>query len=80
MQRSKEQSSKFRGVSRCAKDGRWQARIRDTTGVRYLGRYVTEEEAARKYDDVARAMHGGNAMLNFPTAEDLARGCKQVIF
>jgi hypothetical protein len=76
--RTKTQSSKYRGVSRCAKDGRWQARIRIATGVKYLGRYITEEEAARKYDEAARGMHGGAAVLNFPTLEDLAMGCKPV--
>jgi hypothetical protein len=45
-------------VSRCAKDGRWQARIRVGNTVKYLGRFRTEEIAARCYDAAFIELHG----------------------
>jgi len=69
--RSTQRSSIYRGVSRCSKDGRWQARIRVGTGVRYLGRFPTEEEAARCYDNAAREHHGSKAILNFVHQSDI---------
>uniref|UniRef100_A0A7S3PE92 AP2/ERF domain-containing protein n=1 Tax=Aplanochytrium stocchinoi TaxID=215587 RepID=A0A7S3PE92_9STRA len=69
--RSKKQSSKYRGVSRCKKDGRFQARIRIGSQVKYLGRFKTEIEAAFRYDTAARNYHGERALPNF--AEDGTR-------
>jgi len=76
--RSRMPTSTYRGVSRCTKDGRWQARIRVCKEVVYLGRFQTEEEAARRYDEAARLHHGKAAMLNFVTQEDLVFGRKSV--
>jgi len=76
--RSRLPTSAYRGVSRCTKDGRWQARIRIAKEVVYLGRYPTEEQAARRYDEAARVHHGLAAMLNFVTSEDLQLGRKSV--
>ena len=76
--RSRMPTSAYRGVSRCTKDGRWQARIRVCKEVVYLGRYPTEEQAARRYDEAARLHHGTAAMLNFVTQEDLEMGRKSV--
>lgn len=76
--RSRQATSRFRGVSRCTKDGRWQARIRIAKEVVYLGRYQTEELAARRYDEAARLHHGPQAMLNFVTVEDIVLGRKSV--
>lgn len=63
--RSAMKSSDFRGVSKCAKDGRWQARIRVGKKVKYLGRFRTEQAAAERYDEAALALHGRRANLNF---------------
>ena len=59
-------SSRFRGVSQCRKDGRFQARIRVGAKVKYLGRFKTETEAALCYDTAAAQLHGDHAHLNFP--------------
>jgi len=58
-------TSFFRGVSCCGKDRKWQARIRELTKVRYLGRFSTELEAALVYDNAARAIKGKEAQTNF---------------
>lgn len=68
--RSGVKSSDFRGVSKCAKDGRWQSRIRVGKKVKYLGRFKTEEAAAAKYDEAALALHGRRATLNFELADE----------
>lgn len=65
MSRSRVKSSMYRGVSRCAKDGRWQARIRHGSKVKYLGRFKTEYEAALCYDNAAKLFHGVRATTNF---------------
>lgn len=64
-QRSKKLSSLYRGVSKCSKDGRWQARIRIGAVVKYLGRFKSEIEAAHCYDAAAHRYHGERAMPNF---------------
>ncbi|XP_059456451.1 ethylene-responsive transcription factor ERF087-like [Corylus avellana] len=68
---SKVQSSKpalrrFVGV-RQRLSGRWVAEIKDSSQrVRlWLGTYDTPEEAARAYDEAARALRGENARTNF---------------
>ena len=63
--RASGKSSGFRGVSKCVKDGRWQARIRVGKKVKYLGRFKHEVEAAQTYDEAALALHGTRAVLNF---------------
>ena len=67
--RSRQQSSKYRGVSRCKKDGRFQARIRVGSSVKYLGRFKTELEAAMCYDVAAVHYHGSKAVPNFPSSK-----------
>lgn len=50
--------------------GRWVAEIKDSSQrVRlWLGTYDTPEEAARAYDEAARALRGSNARTNFAAA------------
>ncbi|XP_021904501.1 dehydration-responsive element-binding protein 2C-like [Carica papaya] len=57
---------RFVGV-RQRPSGRWVAEIKDSTQrVRlWLGTYDTPEEAARAYDEAARALRGENARTNF---------------
>jgi hypothetical protein len=61
-------TSKYKGVSR-AKLGRpWQARIQ-ANGVSYsVGKFDTQEDAARAWDAFAKRLHGDAAVLNFPNS------------
>lgn len=65
--RSRVPSSVYRGVSRCGKDKKFQARIRVNGKVKYLGRFKSEIEAAKCYDKHAVEYLGVNAQTNFPT-------------
>lgn len=62
----KPPTSKYRGVSKCSNDNKWQARIRTGRVVRYLGRFSNEEAAARRYDRAAKELHKERAVFNFP--------------
>ncbi|KAF8032519.1 hypothetical protein BT93_D1430 [Corymbia citriodora subsp. variegata] len=66
---SKPSFRRFVGV-RQRPSGRWVAEIKDSSQrVRlWLGTYNTPEEAARAYDEAARALRGENARTNFAAA------------
>ncbi|XP_061994493.1 ethylene-responsive transcription factor ERN3-like [Rosa rugosa] len=66
--RAKAALRRFVGV-RQRPSGRWVAEIKDSSQrVRlWLGTYDTPEEAARAYDEAARALRGENARTNFAT-------------
>lgn len=61
--------SKFKGVYKAVDQKRqriWCANIKIDSKVYNLGRYFTEEEAARAYDERAKFFYGEYALLNFP--------------
>lgn len=62
----KNNTSGFKGVSRCKQTGRWAAKIWVQDCVLHLGRHLTPEAAAHHYDHFARFYHGDFARLNFP--------------
>jgi AP2 domain len=59
-------TSRFKGVFWYKADGRWEAAFRLRGKRHYLGRFATEEEAARAYDAGVRVAYGEYAYLNFP--------------
>lgn len=60
--RRRASTSKFKGVYFDSSRRRWSVRVQR----RFVGRYLSEEEAARAYDRVARDVFGDFARLNFP--------------
>ncbi|HEX8274484.1 MAG TPA: hypothetical protein VF615_17730 [Longimicrobiaceae bacterium] len=63
-------SSQFRGVGWNRAKGMWQAYVRVNGKLRHLGFFPEgtegEQQAARAYDEVAKAEFGELAVLNFP--------------
>ena len=62
-------SSQYKGVTFIAEHGTWQAQLDRS----YLGRYLTEEEAAAAYDAEARKRFGAFARPNFSTERPYQR-------
>lgn len=59
-------TSKFKGVCWREMDKKWYAQISINKKVIHIGRYDSQEEAARAYDRKAIELHGEFAVLNFP--------------
>jgi hypothetical protein len=69
----RQKSSRYKGVSWMKDRKRWVAYICLNGGLKYLGKFKDEEEAARTYDLAAMEHFGEFARLNFP-AEKLSQG------
>ena len=66
--RVRPSSSQYQGVSIEKATGIWVAMIGVDKKVIRLGRYASEEEAAKAYDIAALKHYGSNAKVNFPLA------------
>jgi len=59
--------SKYKGVCRDEKCGKWRAGIKHQNKHIHLGMFEDEIEAAKAYDEAAKKYHGEFAVLNFTT-------------
>lgn len=57
-------SSRFKGVSWDKKNKKWEVKIRVNRQTIHLGRFLSEEDAAQKYNGAAESMFGDFAHLN----------------
>lgn len=64
-------SSRFKGVSWDRSRSKWQSKITTDGRCKNLGRYDSEEAAARAYDAAAEAQWGAFARLNFPSGGEV---------
>ena len=62
----------FRGVRFRQDTGKWKVQIELNGRKIHGGYHPTAEDAARKYDEMARELHGEFACLNFPSEAALA--------
>jgi hypothetical protein len=58
--------SGYKGVSFDKSKGKWRAQITKEGRCRNLGRFSDPIEAAKRYDEAAKKLHGEFAYLNFP--------------
>src|SRR5712664_554124 len=65
-------TSQYQGVSWLNRSSRWISRIYANGKLNYIGTYINEVDAAKSYDDAAKAYYGDNACLNFPVGFDVA--------
>lgn len=59
-------TGRYKGIDFQPSRNRWRARIMVDGTQKWLGRFKTEEEAARAYDAALLEAHGEFALLNFP--------------
>lgn len=64
--KSKNKTSKFKGVYWASDRQKWRACIRLNKTLYNLGQFINEIDAATKYDSMASVMFGELAKLNFP--------------
>lgn len=62
--KSKNKSSKFKGVDWLKRNNKWRARIRLDENIQYLGSFNYEIDAAIAYNKAAEKLHGEYANLN----------------
>lgn len=61
-------TSRYKGVYYERDRARWKAHIDIDGRTKTLGRFTSEEDAARAYDAMARQLFGEFAYLNFPSS------------
>jgi hypothetical protein len=66
-------SSIFKGVSFDKSSAKWCANIQINGHQKWLGRFDSQEKAARAYDKMAKIYHGEFAYLNFPTHDGIPK-------
>jgi len=59
-------TNNYKGVCFVKGVNKWRVQITFNYKQHHLGYFITEEEAARKYDEAARELHGEFAKINFP--------------
>jgi len=69
--KTRNNTSTWKGVSFYKNKGKWGAQIRVGGKLLYGGTFLTAQEAAKRYDALARLHHGAYAVLNFPDVGDL---------
>jgi len=80
VKRTKNCSSKYKGVCRRKGRNKWHACISYNCKKIHLGYFDNEEDAARAYDEAAKVYHGNFAMLNFPDAPANQKPCLKRMF
>ena len=63
--RSDAKTSKFKGVSWCSNVSKWRVQINRDGKVFHGGLFLSEEDAARRYDELAKECFGEYSRLNF---------------
>jgi hypothetical protein len=67
--KSAGKSSRFRGVHKPKNTSKWRAQVTYLGELFYAGLFSDEEEAARAYDESARALGFSEEAMNFPLAK-----------
>lgn len=63
-------TSQYKGVSWSNDRKKWVAQIKRAGKFHYIGRFESEDEAARAYDAKAKELFGEFAWLNFPVSSN----------
>jgi hypothetical protein len=71
--KKKNTTSQFVGVNFYKPSKKWDSRITHQGKRIKLGRFVSEIEAARAYDEAAKKYYGEFARLNFPEEDERSR-------
>jgi len=65
-EKTRATGNKFKGITQCKRTGAWEAKIMFNYKTIYLGRFTSDEDAAKCYDKAATEYFGEYARRNFP--------------